>query len=561
MALLAVVGPAGGYPATPVTRATRRGPLTRSALLALLLVVLSACTAATPPPGGVPTGMVPAGTAAPAGKTLPALAADRFQILHTNDLHGRLDAAQVLTGGKPFEQGGLAMIGGMIARDRARAPERTLVLDAGDTWVGQLISGLDRGRSMVKAMSLIGYDAQTLGNHDFDWGQEQLAANAKEATFPFLTANVVDEATGQTPAYAKPFIVKDLKVAKVAVIGLTYPSSTIIRAAAVKGLRFEKAIDSVRRHLPAMKARADIIVALTHIGVQGGSARLDGGDSALAQAVPEIDLIVAGHDHLAFRTARSSGKTRIFQTGANGENLGRVEVTVDPSTRKLASVQGADVLLPVASGAATPHPEVAKLVAERRAEAEKVGAKVIGKATGLFVQDREMNNPLGNVVADALLEYGRKQGWRSDIAFYNSAGVRAAVGEGDVTYFKLAEVLPFQNSVVSVDLTGEQLREVLEGMAGNAGRLYMSGGTMKYRFSDPPDQRVLEATVAGAPLDAKRVYRVATIDYLLGGGDGHSGFAKGTNVMYGELDVDVVAAYVAAKGTLAPVSPGRVTQD
>lgn len=510
----------------------------------------------------MPTASAPAPAAATAAaKTPPALAADKLQILHTNDLHGRLDAATVVTGGKPFEQGGLPLIGGMIAQNRARAPERTLVLDAGDAWVGQLISGIDRGRGMVQAMSLIGYDAQALGNHDFDWGQDELVARAKEASFPFLTANVVMESTGATPPFAKPFIVKDLKIAKVAIIGLTYPSSTIIRAASVKGLRFEPAIESVKKHLPEMKRQADVIIALSHLGVEGGSARLAGGDNALAQAVPEIDLIIAGHDHLAFRTARSSGKTRIFQAGANGENLGRVDVTIDPATKKVSVVQGADVLLPVATGAATPHPEVAKLVAERKAEAEKVGSKVIGKATGLFVQDREMNNPLGNVVADALLDYGVKQGWKTEIAFYNSAGTRAAIGEGDITYFKLAEVLPFQNSVVSVDLTGEQLKEVLEGVAGNAGRLFMSGGTMTYRFPNAPSSRVLSATVAGRPLDLKRVYHVATIDYLLGGGDGHTGFGKGTNVMYGELDVDVVAAYVQSKGTLSPVSPGRVTQE
>ena len=534
----------------------------RAYLLVLLFALIVGCTVSTPPPGSPETA-----SAAPAVKTAAgtgatqALGADKFQILHTNDLHGRLDAASVVTGGKPFDQGGLPMIGGMIQRDRARAPELTLVLDAGDAWVGQLISGIDRGRSMVKAMSLIGYDAQALGNHDFDWGQDDLAANAKAASFPFLTANVVEEATGRTPAFAKPFIVKDLKIAKVAVIGLTYPSSTIIRAASVKGLRFEPAIDSVKRFLPEMKKQADVIVALSHLGIEGGSARLGGGDNALALAIPEIDLIVGGHDHLAFRTARSSGKTRIFQTGSNGDNLGRIEVTVDPATKKVSAVQGADVLLPVSSGAATPHPDVAKVVAERRAEAEKIGSKVIGKATGLFVQDREMNNPLGNVVADALLDYGVKQGWKTDIAFYNSAGTRAAVGEGDITYFKLAEVLPFQNSAVSVDLTGEQLKEVLEGMAGNAGRLFMSGGTMTYRFSNTPNSRVLKATVAGQPLDLKRVYHVATIDYLLGGGDGHTGFAKGTNVLYGELDVDVVAAYVQSKGTLSPVSPGRVTQE
>ncbi|MBI2325573.1 MAG: bifunctional metallophosphatase/5'-nucleotidase [Chloroflexi bacterium] len=548
--------PAGGIGRGPPLR-------TRSAfVLVCLLAFVAGCTASTPPPGGLEiASAAPAATTAAATGAGQPLAANKLLILHTNDLHGRLDAATVVTGGKPFEQGGLPMIGGMIARERARAPDRTLVLDAGDAWVGQLISGIDRGRSMVKAMSLIGYDAQALGNHDFDWGQDELAARAKEASFPFLTANVVEEATGRTPAFARPFIVKDLKIAKVAIIGLTYPSSTIIRAASVKGLRFEPAIDSVKKYLPEMKAQADVIVALSHLGIEGGSARLGGGDSALALAVPDIDLIIGGHDHLAFRTARSSGKTRIYQAGSNGDNVGRVEVTVDPATKKMSAVQGADVLLPVSTGAATPQPEVAKVVAERKAEAEKIGSKVIGKATGLFAQDREMNNPLGNVVADALLDYGVKQGWKTDIAFYNSAGTRAAVGEGDITYFKLAEVLPFQNSVVSVDLTGEQLKEVLEGMAGNAGRLFMSGGTMTYRFSNASSSRVLKAAVAGQPLDLKRVYHVATIDYLLGGGDGHTGFAKGTNVLYGELDVDVVAAYVQSKGTLSPVSPGRVTQE
>jgi 2',3'-cyclic-nucleotide 2'-phosphodiesterase/3'-nucleotidase len=526
----------------------------------VLAVLLSACTAATPAPSGVPTASAPA-AATLAGKAIAPLAADRFQILHTNDIHGHLDSATVATGGRGFEQGGLAMVGGMIAAQRARAPERTIVLDAGDAWVGTLIAGIDQGRSVIRAMSLAGYDAMAVGNHDLDWGQDVIAARAKEASFPFLAANLVEQATGAPPAWAKPYIVKDLRIAKVAVVGLTYPSGTIIKAASVKGLTFLPAIESVRKYLPEMQKQADVIVAVSHLGIEGGSARIGGGDTALAQAVPELALIIGGHDHFAFRTARTAGKTRVFQTGSYTDNLGRVEVTVDPATKKVSAIQGADVLLAVATGAATAAPEIAKLVAERKAEAEKVGAKVIGKATGLFAQDRDMNNPLGNVVADALLDYGVRQGWKSELAFYNAAGVRAAVGEGDITYFKLAEVLPFQNSVVSVDLTGEQVREVLEGMAGNAGRLFMAGGTMSYRFANPPDRRVLSATVAGQPLDPKRVYHVATIDYLLGGGDGHTGFAKGTNVVYGDMDVDAVAAYVQAKGTLAPVSPNRVTQE
>jgi 2',3'-cyclic-nucleotide 2'-phosphodiesterase (5'-nucleotidase family) len=530
----------------------------RTAALLLLLVVLAGCTAGAP----APASEVPAATGvASTASGRAALDANKFQILHTNDIHGKLDPSIVATGGRTFEQGGMALIGGMVQAQRARAPERTLVVDAGDAWVGQLISSIDRGRSVVKAMSLIGYDAMALGNHDFDWGQDELAQRAKEATFPFLVANVVEEATGATPPFAKPYLVKDLKIAKVAIIGLTYPSSSIIRAASVKGLKFLPAVESVKRYLPEMQKQADVIVAVTHLGIEGGSARVGGGDTALAQAVPEIDLIVGGHDHQAFRTARVVGKTKIFQTGANADNLGRVEVTIDTATKKVATVQGADVLLAVSTGAASPHADVAKLVAERKAEAEKAGAKVLGKATDQFAQDRDMNNPLGNIVADALLEYGKQQGWKSEVAFYNSAGTRASISAGDITYAKLAEVLPFQNSVVSVDLTGDQVKEVLEGMAGSAGRLFMSGGTMAYRFANAAGSRVLRATVAGQALDPARVYHVATIDYLLGGGDGHTGFGKGTNVIYGDLDVDAVAAHVQARSPLSPVSPGRVTQE
>lgn len=534
-------------------RLVRRGLNT----IGVLLLVLSACTQAMPGPTVSPSAS--AGSPARSLAALAPLPADKLQILHTNDIHGRLDSVRVMTGSTGFDQGGMALVGGIIARQKARAPDRTLVLDAGDAWVGQLISSIDRGKSVVSAMSMAGYDAMALGNHDFDWGQEELAARAKEASFPLLTANVVVETTGDPPPFAKPFIVKDLGLTRVAVIGLTYPSSSIIRAASVKGLRFGSPVEAVKRYLPEMQRQADVIVALTHLGFEGGSARL-GGDTALANAVPEIDLIIGGHDHQAFRTARAVGETKVFQAGSYSENLGRVEVTIDPNTRRVKAVKGGDALLIVSTGAAEPHPEIAKLVAERRSEANKYATRVLGTTSEFLQADRDMNNPLGNLVADALLDYGKKQGWQTDVAFYNGAGLRASIGVGEITYGKLAEVLPFGNTIVSVDLTGAQLKEVFEGMAGAAGRLFMAGGTMSYRFTNPSGQRVLDATVGGAPLDLTRIYHVATIDYLQGGGDGHTGFVKGTSLIYGDVDVDVVAAYIEATSPLAPTSPGRVTQ-
>ncbi len=535
----------------------------RFAAAALLAAVVLACTAV--PPSAVPSASGPVASAAAVGTASAGasgpLPANAFQILHTNDIHGRLDSASVVTGAGAVDQGGMALLAGMIDRERARAPERTLLLDGGDAWVGQLISAIDHGRAVVQAMSMIGYDAMALGNHDFDWGQDELLARAKEATFPFLAANLVAEATGAVPAFAKPYIVKDVGVAKVGIIGLTYPSASIIKAASVKGLRFLPAVDSVKKVLPEVKAKADVIVVLSHLGIEGGTARIGGGDTALAEAVPDIDVIVGAHDHLAFNVPRVVGRTRILQAASYAQDLGRVAITVDPATRKVTGVQNAAILLPVLSNAATPDPKVAALVSARRAAADAVGKTVVGTAAGELEQSREMDSPLGNVVADALLDYGREQGWKSDVAFYNGAGIRASIPKGDFTYAKLAEVLPFQNTVVSVDLTGAALREVLEGMAGSAGRLFMSGGTMRYRFANPPGKRVLDATVGGAPIDPARVYHVATIDYLLGGGDGHAEFAKGTNVVYGDLDVEVVAAYAKAHSPLPATSPGRVTQE
>jgi len=301
-----------------------------------------------------------------------------------------------------------------------------------------------------------------------------------------------------------------------------------------------------------VRAQADIVVVLTHIGIDE--------DTLLAQEVPEIDIIIGGHTHLPLRTARVIGKTKIYQAGAYTENLGRIEITVDKTTRRPTNITGGDVLVPIASGVVKPDPEVAAIVTQRRAEGAAVTSRVVGKAASTLEGVRGTEVPLGNLIADALLEYGQAQGWRSDVAFYNQAGVRASLAAGDITFGALYQVLPFANTIVQVDLTGVQLREVLEGASGAAGRLHIAGGSFVYKFSNAPGQRVIESKIAGAPLDDARVYRVVTIDYLHTGGDGHTGFAKGTNVKVGDVEVDAVAAYIAAHSPVNPQLEGRIVQ-
>ena len=514
-------------------------PVRRLLSTLVLLLLAVSCTAT-----GVPIDSPP-----PSPTALPA---DRIQLLHTDDIHGHLDFDTVQGGTSSFAQGGMAALAAQVAALRRRAPDRTLLLDGGDAWQGTFISNANKGEAVTRAMSLMKYDAMAVGNHDFDWGQEILAQRAKEASFPFLATNVVETATGRLPAYLKPYVVKDLGIARVGIIGVTNPdSNTIVKATSVAGLKFAPATQ-VQRYVAEVRGQADIVVVIAHIG---------SGDAAkLARDVLGIDVIVAAHDHAPVQTARLEGSTTIVDAGAYTQYLGRLEIIVDPATRKMKDTVRANVLTAVAaSSALRADPEIAALVEARRAEAEKYTSRVVGRIDSNLDNPRDENG-LGNMITDAFVEYGKQQGWRTDVAFYNAGGVRAPLRAGPVTYGQLYEVLPFGNTIVSVDLTGVQLREVLEDASGRAGRLQISGGRWAYRFTNAPGERVLSATIADAPVDPARVYHVATIDYLLLGGDGHKWFAQGTNVIYGDIEVDVVAAYMTAHSPLDPKVEGRITQ-
>ena len=513
-------------------------------MAALLVAAVMACGLAQPPRA----------LAAPLG-------ADRIQILHTNDIHGHLEGETLRSGRGTLTQGGMPLLAGMVDGFRQRAPGRTLLLDAGDAWQGTVISSENRGQALTRIMSHMGYDAMTLGNHDFDWGRDVIAQRAKEASFPFLAANVVDAATGRSPSWARPFVVKDLGIVTVAVIGITRPDlASVTKATNVAGLRVMGAVETVRRYLPELRRSADLVVALTHLGYDQPSGPED--DQALAAAVPELDVIVGGHSHpTALREARSVGNTTIVNTGSFARNLGRLELVL--ANRKIVAVERGDELVTVVEGAAQPDPEVGRIVEERRTAAAALTARVVGRTLVPLEQSRDPDTPLGNLVADALLEYGRAQGWGTDAAIYNGAGLRASLPAGPITYERLFEVLPFSNRVLSVELTGAQLRAILEAATpapGGAGRLHPAGVRWEFDEARPRGRRVLSASVNGAPLDDARSYRVVTIDYLYLGGDGHTTFAAGRDVRYGDEEIAAVAAYLAAHSPVQPRPDGRVVQ-
>lgn len=515
-------------------------------ILAVLLLVAAAAMsllllrqqAAPPAPSGEAT-------------AVPTTTATTIVLLHTNDLHGAVEP-------EADGQGGLVNLVSLITQVRAENPGHTLLLDAGDTLQGTYVSNSSRGEVVMAAMNLAGYDAWTLGNHEFDWGQEVLQARIAQATFPALAANLLDAATGEGWEAVAPYTVIPVGQARVAVLGLAYPDTpTITRPQNVAGLDFRGAVETVQRYLPELEQQADLIVVLSHLGFDG--------DQALARAVDGLDVIVGGHSHIFLERPSLVNGTIIVQAGAKGQVLGRLELTLDLATGRVTNYSRDQVLLPVSDKAAKTNPEVKALVDAALAQAAETMNQPIGQSAVELAPQRAGEFALGNLVVDAMLaaEVGLRSadGRPADIAVHNNGGIRATLPKGPITFGQIYAVLPFDNQLMAMDLSGAQILKILEhSVAERAGALQVAGLTFEFRMANPVGQRVRQVTIGGKPLDPEQVYRVVTIDYLAAGGDGYETFLEGKNIAYGDTEVWVVADYIRAHSPVHPRIEGRMVQ-
>jgi 5'-nucleotidase/UDP-sugar diphosphatase len=484
-------------------------------------------------------------TASPVTPVEPAGSTETILILYTNDFHGAVEPQDL--------QGGLVNLVSLIDQLRAEHAGPMLLLDAGDSFQGTYVSNSTQGQVVMAAMNIAGYDAWTLGNHEFDWGQETLRSRIAQADFPVLSANLLDAKTGAIWDPVQPYTIVQAGRARVGILGLTYPDTPVInKAENVAGLTFRGAEETVRQILPELEAQTDLIVVLSHLGYDG--------DLALAKAVDGIDVIVGGHTHLFLDLPRKIGETLIVQAGAKGQVLGRLELEVDLETGEVVQTASHSALLPVTSKAAETNQEVQALVDAALAEAAETMNQPIGETAVALEPQRSGEFALGNLVADAMLA-AEIDGQPGDIAMHNNGGIRAGLSKGPVTYGQLYAVLPFDNQLMALDLTGAQVLRILEhSVADRPGNMQVAGMAFDFDMGRAPGKRILEASVGGRPLDPGGIYRVVTIDYLAGGGDGQETFLEGANPAYGDTEVWAVAEYIRANSPVHPKVEGRIVQ-
>ena len=487
-----------------------------------------------------------------------------ISIVGTNDLHGG-----ILQRG---DRGGLALLGGYVSNlraARARDGGAVLLIDAGDMFQGTLESNLNEGAAVIAAYNALGYTAAAVGNHDFDFGptgpastpqqpgddpRGALRARAAEASFPLLAANLIDTATGRPVEWrnVRPTTMVTAAGLRIGIVGaITEEALSVTAAAHTSGLAVAPLAETIVAAATRLRADgASVVVVAAHAGGDcqsvASATDLSSCDMAaeivrVARSLPPglVDVIVGGHSHdlmghqiegvaisEAYSAGRAFGRVDVIVDRATKRVLERRSFAprdlcarVDPGTTNCApdSVGSARVPAEYEGAPVTPDPAIAKVIDPAVEAAVTLKKSLVGIALGTPVRIADTgNSPLGNLFADAYL--AAVPG--ADVAINNTdGGLRTDLPAGPLTYGAVFEVMPFDNRVVALRLTGAELRTVLEtqlragaplvGLAGLRARVTCRGGSIDVALLRPGGARVRDAE----PL------LVATTDFLATGGD------------------------------------------
>ena len=439
-------------------------------------------------------------------------------IMHTNDIHGQIESGSTT--------GGSAALATIVRRIQ---PD--LMLDAGDMFTGSLISDRFAGQSVIDIMNAIGYDAAAIGNHEFDYGLGALRARGQQAHFPLLSANTLSVEEVHDAA------IFNAQGIRIAVIGLT--TAEVARTGHPRNMKDVQVLDVVKgveNALPNVRDRADFIILLAHVNKDE--------EVRLARAFPEVQLIIGGHEHEELRSSVQVGNATIVRTGSDGRFVGRVDLNFDfegpPSIRtELIPIQNVD-----------PDPEIEGILVPYRQRVEAEMLRVFGQALGDLTRSTSTESHVSNLVADAIR-------WKTgaDIVLLNAGLQRVPIPKGPITGRKLFEVLPFQNTLITMKLSGAQIKQAL-------GHTVMTVGGVRVKLDSrkPAGSRLAWVRLAnGKKLQDKQLYTVATNDFLFAGGDGFKEFSSGMNVQdTGTVLRDAVAEYISEIGDVSPRLDGRI---
>ncbi len=473
--------------------------------------------------------------------------AEYLTILHTNDVHGRLE---------PIEyKDHKGLVGGIarrakIIKDIKNTNNNVMVVDAGDFAQGTLFFNFFDGIPDAKLMNQIGYDVAIPGNHEFDKKLDTAKKIIKNAEFPFVCANIAFTEDEELQKLIRPYIIKNYNGLKVAVSGiLTEDLKTLVNN--LDGVEVFNATDTAKNIVEELSSKADLIIFLTHMG----SSK----DIQLAKNVDGIDVIIGGHTHTLFQQPEIVNNTLILQAGEFGVYVGKLDLEISGNKIKDHSYR----LIPVDDSVKADETieEKVKILSQKL---DKYRKEKIGEIDFTIGENRNIRATLQK--EGALVVNSIKNAFPdTDIVLQNSGGIRLqkVIEPGDISVANILTLFPFENTVVTLELKGSDLKSVLETSSRtypqrNGGFLQSLG--LEYVIdTDKTNQilsrdgskieregnRVSDIKINGQPLKEDKYYKIAINDYMFNGGNGYSQFKNGINPINTGVKVqDLIIEYI-----------------
>lgn len=459
-------------------------------------------------------------------------------MIHWNDFHAaNLSYTPSYRNSENIKVGGSAILAGYIDSLRNIYTE-ALVLNAGDDFQGSPVSSITQGLSQILILNKIKPDAYTIGNHEFDYGKQRLYDVLKKANFTVLSSNIYDE--DKKALFSKPYQIFEKDNVKIAVIGVVYKSlkSSVIPAN-VEGLRILDPVEEIKKYVNEVKNKADLIVVLSHSGFDQ--------DSLYAEQLEEVDVIVGGHSHSWLRKPVVVNDILILQAGSRGERVGLLKMKVDKKANKIKSYEY-DFIRTVV-GKVKANEEVATLVDSMESKISEVMNEEIGLLKQDWIRNSRDESNIGNWICDATREK-----FNVDIALQNSGGIRKNLSAGPIHTRDIWEISPFDNTIQIIELTGQQILDMINYRLENPRDLLQISGLKM--VIDSKKGILKKATIADRKIDPEKTYSIATNNYVMSHSDRFFGIdpknleIKETNIIGRDVLLEAVKNQRVIEGEL-----------
>jgi len=512
---------------------------------------------------------------------------DRVQItiLGTTDLHGNINPIDYYTN-KPDNRG-LAKVATLIKRIRKEQPN-TMLIDSGDTIQGSPLESFHGRKNnqppdpMMLVMNSLHYDAMTVGNHEYNFGLKVLEKARAEANFPWMSANTYD--VGKQQPHYKPFIVKEIAGVRIGVLGLTTPGiPNWDNAPNYAGLEFHEPLIEARKWVPLLrdKEKCDIVVVAMHMGLEEdlrtgemspGQVEHENEAIAIAKEVPGVDVIFMGHTHREVPSLYING---VLLTQANfwGKHLARADLYLQKSTSGWRVYAKSARTLP-ADDRVEPDPDVMKIAQPYDNETQGWLTRVIGQsAEELTAKDaRFRDTAILDLIQKVQLEAGK-----ADVSMVASFNSEARIAKGPVSVRDIAGLYVYENTLVVLEVTGQQLKEALEHSAkyfkayvpGKPAADLVDDKIPAYNFdiaegvtydldiSKPFGQRIQNLRFRGQPLSPTQKLRLATNNYRVNGGGGYTMYKNAPVVYRSSEEIRELIIDWVERNKTVPVKPNN----